>query len=127
MSRAAGRLRTLEQERDRLAALLDRRLADVDAAVKAQRDLATARGQVVDLGREVDRLRTKLADARRERRRLERLLQRTQAAARNYAENLDAAERHRRASGWWPRFRAVLAERRGPPAPIHESRPGATA
>lgn len=127
MSRVAARLRALEQERDRLAVLLDRRLADVDTAVKAQRDLATARGQVVDLGREADRLRTELAESRCERRRLERLLQRTQVAARNYAEDLDAAERHRRASGWWPPFSSVLARRRGPPEPVHESRPRATA
>lgn len=126
-TRSTGRRRTLAQERDRLAVLLEKRLPDIAAAADAQRDLEVVRGQVVDLGREVDRLRTELAVSRRQRRRLERLLQRTQAVARNYAEGLDAAERQRRTGGWWPRFGAVLAGRRGPPEPIHESRPGATA
>ena len=127
VSRSTGRRRAVTQERDRLAALLEQRLADVDTAVEAQRDLAAARGQVADLCREVDRLRSELADARRERQRLKRLLQRTQMVARNYAEYLDAAERRRRDGGWWPRLTAMLAGRRGPTEATHESPPGATA
>lgn len=125
MSRQLGRLRAVEQERDRLAVLLERRLAAVDTAAEAQRDLAAARGQIVDLSHENERLRQQLANARRERRRLEGLLARTQTAARGYAEHLDAAER-RRVGGWWPRVVATLAGRRDAPDPIHESQPEAT-
>ena len=125
MSRQLGRLRAVEQERDRLAVLLERRLAAVDTAAQAQRDLAAARGQIVDLSHETERLRQQLANADRERRRLEGLLARTQTAARGYAEHLDAAER-RRVGGWWPRVVATFAGRRDAPDPIHESRPEAT-
>ena len=121
------RLRSVERELERLTAGLDQRLRTVATAAEAQHALAASRAQVIDLCREVDRLQSKLAESHCERRRLRRLLQRTQAVARNYAEDLDAAERHRRASGWWPRFSAVLARRRGPPEPVHESQPGATA
>ena len=127
MSRQLGRLRAVEQERDRLAALLEERLAAVETAAEAQRDLAAARGEIVDLSREVERLRQQLANARRERRRLEGLLARTQTAARGYAEHLDAAERRRRVGGWWPRLVAGLAGRREAPDSIHESQPEATA
>ena len=125
MSRQLGRLRAVEQERDRLAALLEQRLVSVDAAAQAQRDLAVARGQIVELSREIERLRQQLANGRRERKRLEGLLARTQTAARGYAEHLDAAER-RRAGGWWPRVVATLAGRRDAPDPVHESQPEAT-
>ena len=125
MSRQLGRLRAVEQERDRLAALLERRLVDIDTAAEAQRDLAAARGQIVDLSHEIERLRQQLANARRERRRLEGLLSRTQMAARGYAEHLDAVER-RRVGGWWPRVVGTLAGRRDAPDPIHESQPEAT-
>ncbi|MCY3783058.1 MAG: hypothetical protein OXG79_04655 [Chloroflexi bacterium] len=125
MSRQLGRLRAVEQERDRLAVLLERRLAAVDTAAEAQRDLAAARGQIVDLSHETERLRQQLAKARHERRRLEGLLSRTQTAARGYAEHLDAAERRRIGSSW-PRVLATLAGRRDAPDPIHESQPEAT-
>lgn len=125
MSRQLGRLRAVEQERDRLAALLERRLAAVDTAAEAQHDLAVARGQIVDLTRDIERLRQELANARRQRRRLEGLLARTQTAARGYAEHLDAAER-RRVGGWWSRLVATLAGRRDVPDPVHKSQPEAT-
>ena len=99
----------------------------IDTAADAQRDLAAARGQIVDLSREIERLRQQLANARREHRRLQGLLARTQAAARGYAEHLDAAERRRRGSGWWPRLVGALAGRRDAPDRIHESQPEATA
>ena len=127
VSRQMGRLRAVEQERDRLAALLEERLAAVETAAEAQRDLAAARGQIVDLTSEIERLRQQLANARREHRRLQGLLARTQTAARGYAEHLDAAERRRRGSGWWPRLVGALAGRRDAPDPIHESQPEATA
>ncbi|MCY4115238.1 MAG: hypothetical protein OXG33_15085 [Chloroflexi bacterium] len=125
MSRQLGRLRAVEQERDRLAALLERRLAAVDSAADAQRDLAAARGRIVDLGREIEKLRHQLENARGEKRRLEGLLARTQTAARGYAEHLDAAERRRIGSSW-PRVLAMLAGRRDAPDPIHESQPEVT-
>ena len=121
------RPRSVERELERLTAGLDQRLRTVTAAAEAQQALAASRAQVVDLCREVDRLQSELAESHGERRRLRRLLQRTQAVARNYAEDLDAAERHRLASGWWPRLSAVLGRRRAPPEPVHESRPGAMA
>ena len=127
VSRSTGRRRAVTQERDRLAALLEQRLADVDSAVEAQRDLAAARGQVVELGRQVDQLRSELADAQRERRRLNRLLQRTQAVARGYAEHLNEAERRRRACGWWSRLVTSRTGRHRPPTAFHESRPRAAA
>ena len=127
MSRQIGRLRAVEQERDRLAALLEERLAAVETAAEAQRDLAASRGEIVDLTREIERLRQQLANARREHRHLQGLLARTQTAARGYAEHLDAAERRRRIGGWWPRLVAALAGRRDAPDPIHESQPEATA
>ena len=108
-----------------MAVLLERRLAAVDTAAEAQRDLAAARGQIVDLSHETERLRQQLAKARHERRRLEGLLSRTQTAARGYAEHLDAAERRRIGSSW-PRVLATLAGRRDAPDPIHESQPEAT-
>ena len=126
MSRLMGRLQAVEQERDRLAALLERRLAAINSAAETQRDLAAARGQIVDLTREIERLRHELENSRREQRRLQGLLARTQTAARGYAEHLDAAERRRRGSGWWPRLVGALAGRRDAPDPIHESQPEAT-
>ncbi len=127
VSRLMGRLQAVEQERDRLAELLEQRLAAIDTAAEAQRDLAAARGQIVDLSREIERLRHQLEHARREHRRLQGLLARTQTAARGYAEHLDAVERRRRVGGWWPRLVAALAGRRDAPDPIHESQPEATA
>ena len=106
---------------------MEERLADADSAVEAQRNLAEARSHVLDLSQEVDRLRTGLEDANRDRRRLQHLLQRTQLVARTYAEGLDAVERRRRASGLWPRLAFFLAGRRGPSDPIGRSRPGTTA
>ena len=106
---------------------MEERLADADSSVEAQRNLAEARSQVLDLRQEVDRLRSGLEDAHRERRRLQHLLQSTQAVARTYAERLDAAERRRRASGLWPRLAASLFGKRGPPDSIREAHPGATA
>ena len=127
VSRLMGRLQAVEQERDRLAALLEERLAAVETAAEAQRDLAAARGEIVDLSREIERLRQQLANARREHRNLQGLLARTQTAARGYAEHLDAVERRRRVGGWWPRVVATLAGRRDAPDPIHESHPETTA
>ena len=122
-----GRLQAVEQERDRLAALLDQRLAAISSAAETQRDLAAARGEIVDLSREIERLRHQLEHARREHRRLQGLLARTQTAARGYAEHLDAIERRRRVGGWWARLVAAFAGRRDAPDPIHESQPEATA
>ena len=127
VSRLMGRLQAVEQERDRLAALLERRLAAINSAADAQRDLAAARGEIVDLTREIERLRHQLEHARREHRRLQGLLARTQTAARGYAEHLDAIERRRRVGGWWARLVAAFAGRRDAPDPIHESQPEATA
>ena len=126
-TRSTGRRRAIAQERDRLAVLLEQRLPEIAAAADAQRDLAAARSQVADLCREVDRLRAELEDAHRQQTRLQRLLRRTQAAARGYAQKLDAAERCRRTRGWWPRAAATLTGRRGSTGAIRESRPGATA
>lgn len=125
-TRSTGRRRIVTQERDRLAVLLEQRLPEIAAAADAQRDLAAARGQVADLCREVDRLRTELAAAHRQQTRLQRLLQRTQAVARGYAQKLDAAERCRRTRGWWPRAAAQLTGRRESSGVVRESRPGAT-
>ena len=127
VSRLMGRLQAVEQERGRLAALLERRLAAINSAAETQRDLAAARGQIVDLTREFERLRHQLENARREHRRLQGLLARTRTAARGYAEHLDAAERRRRGGGWWPRLVAALGGRRDAPDPIHESQPEVTA
>ena len=126
-TRSTGRRRIVTQERDRLAVLLEQRLPEIAAAADAQRDLAAARGQVADLCREVDRLRTELAAAHRQQTRLQRLLQRTQAVARGYAQKLDATERCRRTRGWWPRAAATLTGRRESSGVVRESRPGATA
>ena len=127
VSRLMGRLQAVEQERDRLAALLEQRLAAINSAAETQRDLAAARGQIVDLTREIERLRHQLEHARREHRRLQGLLARTQTAARGYAEHMDAIERRRRVGGWWARLVAAFAGRRDAPDPINESQPEATA
>ncbi len=126
-TRSTGRRRTVTRERDRLAVLLEQRLPEIATAADAQRELAVARGQVVDLCREVDRLRTELENAHRKQTRLERLLQRTQAVARGYAQHLDAAERRRRTRGWWPRAAAALTGRRSSTETVRVSRPGAPA
>ena len=126
VSRLMGRLQAVEQERDRLAALLEQRLAAINSAAETQRDLAASRGEIVDLTREIEGLRHELENSRREHRRLQGLLARTQTAARGYAEHLDAVERRRRVGGWWPRLVAALAGRRDAPDPIHESQPEAT-
>ena len=81
MSRLMGRLQAVEQERDRLAALLEQRLAAINSAAETQRDLAAARGQIVDLSREIERLRHQLENARREQRRLQGLLARRRQRA----------------------------------------------
>lgn len=125
VSRRTGRARASERDRDRLSAQLEKRLAAINAAFDAQGDLAAARAQVADLCREVERLRAELAAGRRERRRLERLLRRTQNVARGYAKHLDAAERRRKAVGWWQRANALLAGRRGPREAVGRSGPGA--
>lgn len=125
--RGTGRARSVERERDRLSAQLEKRLAAIHTAFDVQGDLAAARGQVADLCREVERLRTEVAAGRRERRRLERLLRRTQIVARGYAERLDAAERRRQAVGWWQRASVVLAGRRDPREAADRSGPGAAA
>ena len=126
-TRSIGRRRTGTRERDRLAVLLEQRLPEIATAADAQRDLAAARGQIVDLCREVDRLRTELESAHRQKSQLQRLLQRTQAVARSYARRLDAAERRRRRRGWWPRAAVSLIGWRGSTEVVPESRPGAPA
>ncbi len=127
MSRAVARLRAIEEERDKLAELLAQRFVAIGTAAEAQRDLAEARGRIVELRREADDLRARLDRARQEHRRLEQLLRRTQDVARGYAEQLDAAERRRRSSGWRPRFFAAVAGLHVPRAPIEKSQPGPTA
>ena len=101
MSRPVTRLRALEQERDKLAELLAQRFVAIGAAAEAQRDLATARGRIVELRQEVDHLRAVLDHARREHERLEQLLRRTQDVARGGS--------------------------RVSPSPIQKSQPGTTA
>ncbi len=125
--RSTGRRRTVTRERDRLAVLLEQRLPEIATAADAQRDLAAARGQIVDLCREVDRLRTQLEDAHRQKSHLQRLLQRTQTVARSYAQRLDAAERRRRTRGWWPRATVPLVGWRGTTEAVPESGRGAPA
>ena len=127
MSRPVTRLRALEQERDKLAELLAQQFVAIGAAAEAQRDLAAARGRIVELGHEVDHLRAGLDHARREHQRLEQLLRRTQDVARGYAAQLDAAERRRRAVGWWLRLFTASGGSRVSPSPIQKSQPGATA
>ena len=127
MSRPVTRLRALEQERDKLAELLAQRFVAIGAAAEAQRDLATARGRIVELRQELDHLRAGLDHARREHERLEQLLRRTQDVARGYAAQLDAAERRRRAAGWWRRLFTAGGGSRVSPSPIQKSQPGTTA
>lgn len=126
-TRSSGRRRSVTRERDRLAVLLEQRLPEIATAADTQRDLAAACGQIVDLCREVDRLRTELENAHRQNSKLQWLLRRTQAVARSYAQRLDAAERRRRTRGWWSRAAVPLVGWRGSTEAVPESGRGAPA